>query len=153
MISPFQQQFDLAVNFFLSKQIVTRPEFDKLAAEQKAISFTAARVATADSLQTVYDGVERAIKDGTTLAEFTKEVEGVLTNPWHRETVFRTNVLGAYGRGHWENAQAGKALRPYVRYSAVGDLRTRPWHMELQGLTMHLDDPFVADHWCPWEYN
>ena len=149
----FKRQYGQAVDFFLSKRIMPRAEFDQLAAAEKATAFTAARVTTADSLQTVYDEVGRALQQGTTLADFKKDTAGILDNAWHRETVFRTNVMGAYGLGHWEQAQAVKAMRPYVRYSAVADMRTRPWHMELQGLVFHLDDPFVVEHWCPWEYN
>src|SRR4030042_1453082 len=103
--------FAEAVAWFLDKEILTREDFNKLAAEE------------------------------------------ILTRPWHRETVFRTNVLSSYGAGHWEQAQEIRALRPYARYSAVMDGRTRPSHAALHGLIFPLDHPFWRTYWPPWDYN
>jgi SPP1 gp7 family putative phage head morphogenesis protein len=149
----WDQPFEEAVNFFLGKRIMTRAEFDKLAAAEKAKAFTAAYVCQADELQVVYDAVLAAIDKGQTLSDFVAATEEFLTKPWHRETVFRTNVLSAYGRGHWEQAQDIKALRPYARYSAVMDGRTRPRHVALHGLIYPLDSPFWQLYWPPWDYN
>ena len=149
----WDQPFDEAVEFFLSKGIMTRAEFDKLAAAEKAKAFTAAYVHKADELQRVYDAVLTALEKGTTLRDFVKATEDILTRPWHRETVFRTNVLSSYGAGHWEQAQAIRALRPYARYSAVMDGRTRPRHAALHGLVYPLDHPFWLTYWPPWDYN
>ena len=149
----WDQPFDEAVEFFLAKGIMTRAEFDKLAAAEKVKAFTAAWVHQADELQAVYDAVLAAIEKGTTLREFVKATEDILTRPWHRETVFRTNVLSSYGAGHWEQAQAARTLRPFARYSAVMDGRTRPRHAALHGLVYPLDHPFWQTYWPPWDYN
>jgi SPP1 gp7 family putative phage head morphogenesis protein len=149
----WDQPFDEAVEFFLAKGIMTRGEFDKLAAAEKARAFTAAYVYKADELQRVYDAVLAALEKGTTLGDFVKATEDILTRPWHRETVFRTNVLSSYGAGHWDQAQAIRELRPYARYSAVMDGRTRPRHAALHGLVYPLDHPFWLTYWPPWDYN
>jgi len=149
----WDQPFQEAVEFFLSKGIMTRGEFDKLAAAEKVKAFTAAYVYEADELQRVFDGVQAALEKGTTLRDFVKTTEDMLTRPWHRETVFRTNVLSSYGAGHWEQAQANRALRPYARYSAVMDGRTRPRHAALHGLIYSLDHEFWKMYWPPWDYN
>jgi SPP1 gp7 family putative phage head morphogenesis protein len=141
------------VNFFLSKRIMTRAEFDRLAAAARVRAFTAAYVHAADQLQTVYNACLAAIAKGQTLTDFVKQTENILTRPWHRETVFRTNVLSAYGRGHWEQAQAARAMRPYARYSAVMDGRTRPSHTRLHGLIYPLEHEFWKTYWPPWDYN
>jgi SPP1 gp7 family putative phage head morphogenesis protein len=146
---PFQE----AVDFFLAKGILTRTEFDKLAAAEKAKAFTAAYVHAADELQVAYEAVLTALEKGTTLRDFVKATEDILTRPWHRETVFRTNVLSSYGAGHWEQAQDTRAMRPYARYSAVMDGRTRPRHAALHGLVYPLDHPFWQTYWPPWDYN
>ncbi len=145
--------FEEAVEAFLAKQIMPRHEFDQLAARLRARAFTVARVYAADQLQRVYDAVLRAIEQGTTLHDFKREVGDLLTRPWHRETVFRTNVLSAYGKGHYDQAQSSKAVRPYGRYSAVMDGRTRPSHARLHGLVYPLDHPFWQAYWPPWGYN
>jgi len=153
--NPFlwDQPFDEAVKFFLDKTKMPRGEFDKLAAGEKSRAFTAAYVYKADELQRVFDGVLAALEKGKTLNDFKKATGDILTKPWHRETVFRTNVLSAYGRGHWEQAQAVKAMRPYARYSAVMDGRTRPRHAVLHGLVYPLDHEFWKTYWPPWDYN
>jgi len=149
----WDQPFQEAVDFFLAKGIMTRAEFDKLAAAEKVKAFTAAYVHAADELQVVYEAVLAALEKGMTLGDFVKATEDILTRPWHRETVFRTNVLSSYGAGHWEQAQDTRALRPYARYSAVMDGRTRPRHAALHGLIYPLDHPFWQTYWPPWDYN
>jgi SPP1 gp7 family putative phage head morphogenesis protein len=149
----WDKPFAEAVDFFLAKGIMTRAEFDKLAAAEKVKAFTAAWVHAADELQVVYDAVLAALEKGTTLRDFVKATEDILTRPWHRETVFRTNVLSSYGAGHWEQAQDTRSMRPYARYSAVMDGRTRPSHAALHGLVYPLDHPFWKTYWPPWDYN
>jgi SPP1 gp7 family putative phage head morphogenesis protein len=149
----WDQPFQEAVDYFLAKGIMTRAEFDKLAAAEKVNAFTAAYVHGADELQVVYDAVLAAIEKGKTPRDFVKVTEDILTRPWHRETVFRTNVLSSYGAGHWEQAQATREMRPYARYSAVMDGRTRPRHAALHGLVYPLDHPFWLIYWPPWDYN
>jgi SPP1 gp7 family putative phage head morphogenesis protein len=149
----WDQPFAEAVDFFLAKGIMTRAEFDKLAAAEKVKAFTAAYVHAADDLQVVYEAVLSALEKGTPLRDFVKATEDILTRPWHRETVFRTNVLSSYGAGHWEQAQDTRSMRPFARYSAVMDGRTRPRHAVLHGLVYPLDHPFWQTYWPPWDYN
>lgn len=149
----WDQPFQEAVDYFLAKGIMTWAEFDKLSAAERARAFTAAYVYQADELQRVYEAVLTALDKGATLYDFKKEVGDILTRPWHRETVFQTNVLSAYGRGHWEQAQEVRTLRPYARYSAVMDGRTRPSHARLHGRVYPLDHPFWMTYWPPWDYN
>lgn len=149
----WETPFAEAVDAFLAKGIVAREEFDGMAREMRAKSFTAAYVHGAEELKVVYDACLAALAQGRTLREFVKATEEILTRPWHRETVFRTNVLSAYGRGHFDQAQAVRSLRPYGRYSAVMDGRTRPSHARLHGLVYPLDHPFWKTYWPPWDYN
>jgi len=145
--------FEEAVASFLAKEIMPRGEFDRLAAQMRTKAFTAAYLYTADHLQRVYEATAAAIEKGTTLWDFKGEVGELLSKPWHRETVFRTNVLAAYGKGHYDQAQASRAVRPYGRYSAIMDGRTRPSHARLHGLVYPLDHPFWQTYWPPWGYN
>ena len=149
----WDKPFEEAVNYFLAKGIMTREEFDRLNAAEKAKALSAARVVAADELQTVYDACLAALEKGQTLGDFIRATENILLRPWHQETVFRTNVLSAYGAGHWQQAQEAQALRPYARYSAVMDCRTRPSHAALHGLVFPLDHPFWLTYWPPWDYN
>jgi SPP1 gp7 family putative phage head morphogenesis protein len=148
-VPPFAE----AVGWFLDKQIIPPEEFKRLSAELKLKAFTAARVYGADELQRIYEAVLAAIEKGETLRDFIRRTEDILQKPWHQETIFRTNVLSSYGAGHWEQAQQTRSLRPYARYSAVMDGRTRPSHAALHGLVYPLDSPFWQRYWPPWDYN
>lgn len=148
-IPPFAE----AIAWFLNKGVIIKEEFLLLSAEARTKAFTAAYVHAADLLNEVFESTLKAIEYGTTRNDFKKEVDPILTRPWHRETVFRTNVQSAYGAGHWAQAQAAKDLRPYARYSAVMDGRTRPSHAALHGLVYPLDSEFWKTYWPPWDYN
>lgn len=142
-----------AVDWFLEKQVVTPAVFAALSAEARQRAFTVARVYAADELQAVYDAVLAGLTKGASLAEFSKATKQLLPNPWHRETVFRTNILSAYGEGHWQQAQAVKELRPYACFRAVIDGRTSAGCYALNGTTMPLDHPYVRANWCPRHHN
>ncbi len=148
-IPPFAE----AIAWFLDKEIVTKEEFLLLSAEARVKAFTAAYVHAADLLNEVFDSTLKAIELGTTLNDFKKEAGQILTRPWHRETVFRTNVQSAYGAGHWAQAQNVKDLRPYARYSAVMDGRTRPSHAALHGQVYPINHPFWQTYWPPIGFN
>ncbi len=146
------EPFEEAVAAFLARGVVSQAEFEQMSAIMRAKSWTVANVFAADQVQLIYDTLAAAVAKGGTYREFEQATRDILTSPWHRETVFRTNVLSAYGGGHWEQAQATKDSRPYVIYRDTGDGRVRSWH-RLGGLVMPLDHPFVRSHWCPWEWN
>jgi SPP1 gp7 family putative phage head morphogenesis protein len=150
---PDAGNYEDAVQWFLNKGVVSRAEFDALSKVERARAFTAAYIYKADELDAVYEAVSRALTEGLTLRDFVTMTENILERPWHAETVFRTNVLSAYGRGHYESAQSGKGQRPYGEYSAIMDGRTREEHAALNGLVYPLDHPFWTRYWPPWDYN
>ena len=148
-IPPFLE----AVDWFLEQQVVTQAELAALSAEARQRAFTVARVYAADELLTVYDAVLAGLYKGTGLAEFSKATQHLLPNRWHRETVFRTNLLSAYGAGHWEQAQAVKELRPFACFRAAIAGRTSPGCYRLRNTTLPLDHPYVRANWCPRHFN
>lgn len=152
-VFPFDLPFDEAVNWFKAKKIVTRAEFDQMDEILKARAFTAAFVMSGDLLQEVYNASLEGVEKGQSYHEYSHRTEGILTGAWHRETVFRTNTLAAYGLGHYQQAMATAKLRPYVRYTAIMDTRTRPAHARLHGLTFRAEDPGVRNIWPPIGYN
>ena len=58
------------------------------------------------------------------------------------DLIFRQNVMTAYAAGRWQRQQEAKKERPYLRYSAILDGRTRPAHRAWTGLCFPVDDPF-----------
>lgn len=93
----------------------------------------------------------KAIESGTGLKEFRKDFDKIVARHgwdykggrnWRSKVIFETNIGQAQAAGSWKQIQAGKKFRPYVRYVAVMDSRTRPRHQELHGVVRHVDDPF-----------
>ena len=145
-------------------------------AAQHLLSFTAAKAMRLDVLQALRDGVDGAIADGSTLATFRKDLEPKLRamgwwgrqpmvdpatgktrlvqlgSPHRLRTIFDTNLRMAYARGHWERIERLAEVRPYLRYVAVLDARTRPEHMAWHGTVLPWDHPFWKTHYppCGW---
>jgi hypothetical protein len=144
--------FDEAISYFRRKlgHILTREAFNKLELEEKARAFTAARVIAADQLQALYDSLSGIMSNGGTLRDFQTVARPLLTEPWYLNLVFNQNISGAYGTGHFSQAQQAKDLRPYGRY--ITGPNPRPEHAALNGLIYPLDHPFWLSHWPPWDF-
>ena len=135
------------------------------------------KVADLDLLADIRAGVDKALAEGTTLREFRRElepllkkkgwwgrksvvdpltgesVEAQLGSPQRLETIFRTNLRTAYANGHWDSIQRTKERRPYLRYAAVMDDRTRPEHRAWHGTVLPVDDPWWETHAPPNGWN
>jgi len=146
--------FDEAVNAFLAREVMTRDQFNVVAAEMRTRAYTIAGINSAEILQSTHNSITSAIKDGQTLEDFKKFADSTLfKSDWHQETVFRTNIQNAHGVGHWEQAQETKALRPYAMYTGISDNRIRETHAALVGMVFPIDHPFWSMYWPPWGYN
>lgn len=132
-----------------------------------ARSFTVAKAMQADVLQSIRDEVTRALEDGRTLAQFKKDLtprlkalgwwgKGVdkegkevqLGSPYRLRTIYQTNIQTAYQAGHYKQAMDVAQRRPWWRYEAVNDAKTRPAHKALHGKVFRYDDP-AWDHIMP----
>lgn len=94
--------------------------------------------------------VSRGI-DGTLLADpKTGEYFGT---PRRLNTIYRVNMQSAYSAARYQRLKANADKRPYWQYSAVGDTRTRPAHLALNGRIYRYDDPFWATFYPPNGFN
>ena len=111
-ISPNPIQFDEAIKAIRRRVPMTEDVWTELEQEELDFVFTVADVAQLDLVVDIYEAIERAIADGTTLEDFKAEVQDALEESWGEdgadriETIFRTNVQGAYKAGRHEAAQA-----------------------------------------------
>lgn len=134
--------------------------------------FTVAKSAGFDILEDIRTAFESALTQGTTQAEFAKQLEPVLAAKgwWGRkpvvdpqtgetkevqlgstrrlQTIFNVNMRVSYAVGHWQQFQRTKIARPYLRYVAVLDARTRPAHRARNNVCLPVDDPWW-DTWAP----
>src|SRR3569623_1493789 len=100
-ISPDPVRFQAAIDAIQRRGPMTKEAWDALTEEERDFAFTVADVAQLDMVVDVYDAIERAVRDGTTLEDFPAEVGDLLEEAWgeespsRNESLFRTNVLGA----------------------------------------------------------
>jgi SPP1 gp7 family putative phage head morphogenesis protein len=137
-----------------------------------ATMFTVARSAGFDILQDIQNGLSKALQEGRTFRDFSKELTPLLqakgwwgkqlvTDPAtgdkvaaqlgstrRLQTIFDANMRVSYAAGHWANFQRNKVARPYLRYVAIMDMRTRPEHAARNNLCLPVDDPYW-DTWAP----
>ncbi len=136
-------------------------------------SFTVAKAMRTDLLEDIRGAVDAAIADGETFQQFQDRLEPVLKDKgwWGRQvqldprtgrtrivqlgspsrlkTIFDTNLRTSYARGRWERIERVKNDRPWLRYVAVLDSRTRPQHRAWHGTILQVDDPWWSSHYPP----
>lgn len=160
--SPVSLPFDEAIRFFRDKLRMPTKTWRDLWQGMHARAFVIAG-ATDDSLLSDFQGaIDKAISAGTTIADFRKDFDKIVETHgwsynggrnWRTRVIFDTNVRMAHQAGKWEAAQRTKERRPYLRYMAVKDDRTRPEHLAWDGLVLPIDDPFWKTHYPPNGWN
>lgn len=148
-----------AIRFFESKIPMTRAEFDVLSEVFKARAFTVAYVTELDLIAAVKDELKKALEQGLTLREFRANLNELFArrgytplNPYHIETVFRTNLFQAYNAGRFE--QSLRAPGVYLlEYMAILDDRTTPICRRLHGIRKPTGDPFWQTYYPPNHLN
>lgn len=99
--------------------------------------------------------VEKAIADGTTLADFRKDFDAIVAThgwsynggrDWRSRVIYETNLNTSYAAGRFEQLQAAP-LWQYVH----ADWVTSPRHQHLawDGLVLARDDPWWQAHYPP----
>lgn len=117
-----------------------------------------AGVQNEEALIAIRAAIDRALANGTTLEEFRRDLRDIMDRTgitlrgnfgWRSRTIFQTNLRTAYAAGRWEQIQRLKDARPYLRYEAVLDHRTRPQHRAWHGTVLPVDHEFWRTHYPP----
>lgn len=169
----FKLSPERAIDFLRKKGNKTSFNFYDIQREEHAYNFTVAKAMSKDILQDIRAAVDKALNDGTTLETFKKELRPLLVkkgwwgkqamvdpntgeekivqlgSPRRLQIIFDTNLRTSYAAGHWEGIQKSKRLRPYLRYVAVLDERTREQHRHWHDTVKPVDDPFWDLHYPP----
>ena len=164
-----------AIKILKAKGFDQRESFDwrDVWARDHAAAFTVAKSAGFDILDDVYKSVLRAQEGKLTYKEFLAELQPTLEKKgwWGRKdvvdprtgetvsaqlgsarrlkTIYETNLRTAQAAGRWTQIQAVKNRRPYLRYVAIMDGRTREEHKKWHGLVLPVDHPFWDEHYPP----
>lgn len=152
-----QHSFDEAIEYFKTKVILPPSQYYKIANEYKALAFTVAGYSKAEILKAFYDEIIKAMENGTTMKEFKNNMNDFLANKGYEgitnfqaDNIFRTNIQTAYNAGHYKQMTDPTVmkLRPYWKYVAVDDRRTRLAHRGMNGKVFRADNP-IWDEWFP----
>ncbi len=154
-------RFDEAVLWFRSRlPNLSDDEWLKLLTQTGFESKTWASKAQLDLVAQVWAGIDTAIEQGGTFAEFKAKLTDDVRAAWggqaqvdasRLETIFRTNVQMAYGAGRVEQLQDPDVLesRPFWRYSAIHDARTSEICKACDGVVLPANHPWWSSHQPP----
>ncbi|MCK4786217.1 MAG: DUF935 family protein [Desulfobacteraceae bacterium] len=160
--SKFAEEYvpDEALAALAKKTGISKADFDALAAEVKAQSFTVAGLEKATIDKEVKTLLMQSLKAGDDFKAFNFKLGekfikyampvyggvgavGDTILDYHAETIFRNGVMDAYNEGRHEQLLDPDVseIFPAMRLSAVRDGRTRPIHAMADGLTFMVNDP------------
>lgn len=166
-----------AINYFKSKGLKGSWNWQDMWHEDHVKAFTVAKAMRTDILADIYNEVDRALSKGMTLQDFKKNLTPTLQakgwwgkklvgdetgaqvvqlgSPRRLKTIFNVNIQTAYQVGHYRDMTDPDVLaaRPYWRYVAVNDSRTRPQHRMWHNTILPADDPWWDTHYPPNGWN
>ncbi len=149
----FNLPFDEAVEFWKDKVKLPKESFEQLADEAKHKAFTVSGIQNINDLESVFNAIERAIKQGKSYGEFRKEMLETFKrnglNEKRLKIVFRQNIQSSFLAGKWKQALDTADDFPYLMYSAVNDTRTTPLCRSLNGKVYHINHPFWQKYFPP----
>ena len=162
-----------AIDHFQAKGLLQGFDWRDVDASEHLRAFTAAKAMRLDVLEALEQKVDWLISEGGTVTQFSRELEPELRKLgwWGREPrwdpvekrwrtvqlgsprrlriIADTNLRMSYARGHWERIERAADRRPWLRYTAVHDVRTRPQHMAWDGIVLPWNHPFWRTHYPP----
>lgn len=150
--------FTEAIDYFRNKVRIPTRRWNDLWRDQHAAGFMVAGAMRDELLGDLQGAVDAAIAKGETLEQFRGRFDEIVARHgwsynggrnWRTRVIFETNLRTAYSAGRWAQAQRLKASRPYSRYVAVMDERTRELHRHWHGTVLHLDHPWWETHIPP----
>lgn len=134
---------------------VTKYYFDESPKQVRVLAFTVSNLETLRRIQMVKKSLENAIDEGESFATWKSKLNTDILKSLSEarlETVYRTNVRTVYNQSTRYNAITSN-VTPYLMYAAVGDERTRPEHLKLDGVIKRADSNFWDKYTPPLGFN
>lgn len=153
-------EFPAAIRFFRRKLNVPAKRWNDLWRDEHATGFMVAGAVKADLLSDFRSSVDRAISEGTTLAQFQKAFDEIVARNgwshrghrnWRSRIIYETNVRTAYAAGRWHQMTSPlmRKRRPYLEYRHGDSVTPREQHLAWDGLVLPSDDPWWHTHYPP----
>lgn len=142
-----------------------------IGAEVHKQAFTVAKSAGFDILGDIHSSLEEALANGETFATWKKRIRPTLAEKgwWGRkeladpltgeirevqlgstrrlQIIYDTNMRVSHAQGRWARTERLAERRPYLRYVATLDERTRASHRTWHGTVLRWDDPWWDTHY------
>lgn len=162
-----------AVAYFAGKGEQLAWDHTEVWGEANVHSYTVAKATSLELLRTIRAETAKAIGPGQAFEQFKKTLRPRLEEMgwWGKQevldidtgeitqaqlgsvrrlrTIFQVNVQTAYMAGRYKRYVSNAVERPYWRYVAIMDGRTRPAHAALHGKVFRWDDPIWKVIWPP----
>lgn len=128
--------------------------------EAHARAFTVAGAASAALLHDFQTEIAKAIRNGTTLADFRERFDEIVKKHgwqqrhepgWRAKIIYETNMATAHAAGRYAQMTDPDVLEayPYWRYVHSGSSHPRLQHLNWNGLTLAHDDAWWDVHYPP----
>ncbi|HEV2678782.1 MAG TPA: PBECR2 nuclease fold domain-containing protein [Aliidongia sp.] len=124
-------------------------------------AFTVAGATKEGMLVDFHAAIQKAIDDGTTLADFRQDFDGIVQKygwsynggrAWRTRLIYETNLTTAYSVGRYQQMTDPDVLRvrPFWMYRHSDAVKhPRPEHVAWNGLVLRYDDPWWKTHYPP----
>ena len=166
----------LAIRYFKKKNSTFTWDWYELWQDAHKKTFTVAKVMQEKILNDIRDALDKALADGQTFRDFSKELKPILQkrgwwgeqiivdskgnaekvqlgSMYRLKTIYRVNMQTSYMTGRYATQMDNVDNRPYWEYVAVMDSSTRPEHAMLNGMVYRYDDPFWKSFYPPNGWN
>ena len=151
-----------ARDIVLSKQIMTRRQFDRLDSHAKRQAFTISSTMDDRLILQMRQAVADAIVPGATTKDIERAARAAFRQigvtpqvGFHAETVFRTVIQTALNDAKYEALLDPEIARQsaYVEYITMEDGNVRPSHRRMHGVVRPISDPVWRIWWPPNGFN
>jgi len=166
VVAALDLPFEEAIRFLRDKANVTTKHWYDVLRAAHSRSFMVAGAATDGLVADLRKAVDKAIAQGTTLAEFRKDFDRIVAShgwtgwrgegtaagrAWRTRIIYDTNLRVAYAAGRYAAMTKPETLEvfPYWQYHHSGAVHARPEHLSWDGLVLPADDPFWTTNYPP----
>ncbi len=152
---PFGEQ----IEFFREKTSLPTESWSDLWHDEHDRAFVVAGAAHDDLVADLRGAVDKAVAEGTTLAEFRRDFDAAVAKhgwsyrgarDWRTRVIYQTNLKTSYAAGRYRQMKDAADRRPYWRYRHSGVAEhPRHQHVAWDGLVLRHDDPWWETHYPP----